>query len=67
MIKQANMGTADRAIRMVIALIFAALILTGTVTGILVWILGLFAVIFVVTSFISFCPLYLPFKFSTKK
>jgi hypothetical protein len=67
MIKQANMGTADRAIRMVIALIFAALILTGTVTGILAWVLGLFAVIFVVTSFISFCPLYLPFKFSTKK
>jgi hypothetical protein len=30
-------------------------------------ILGIFAVAFLVTSLVSFCPLYVPFKFSTRK
>ena len=61
------MGTPDRIARVVIAIIFAVLILTNVVSGILAWILGILAVVFVLTSVVSFCPLYLPFKFTTKR
>jgi hypothetical protein len=62
-----NMGLADKIIRVLLAIIFAILIFTGTVTGALAIILGIFGVVFLVTSFMSFCPLYLPIKFSTLK
>jgi hypothetical protein len=62
-----NMGSADKIIRVLLAIIFAILIFTGTVTGALAIILGIFGVVFLVTSFMSFCPLYLPFKLSTLK
>ena len=62
-----NMGSADKIIRALLAIIFAILIFTGTVTGALAIILGIFGVFFLVTSFMSFCPLYLPIKFSTLK
>lgn len=61
------MGSVDRIVRIVLALVFAALIFTGTVSGVWAIILGILAVIFVATSFLSFCPLYLPFKLSTLK
>jgi hypothetical protein len=61
------MGSADKIIRVLLAIIFAILIFTGTVTGALAIILGIFGVVFLVTSFMSFCPLYLPIKFSTLK
>ncbi len=64
---QKNMGTIDRVVRLVLALVFAALIATGTVTGVVAIILGVLAVIFLATSAISTCPLYLPFKLSTRK
>lgn len=62
-----NMGTADRAIRTIIAFVVAILIVTGTLTGWLAILLGIFAAIFLLTSFMSFCPLYLPFKISTTR
>jgi Ca2+/Na+ antiporter len=62
-----NMGTTDRIIRAVLALIAAFFILDGTVTGWLALVLGIFAVVFVLTSFISVCPLYKPFNISTLK
>ena len=62
-----NMGSADKIIRVLLAIIFGILIFTGTVTGALAIILGIFGVVFLVTSFMSFCPLYLPIKFSTLK
>ncbi|MDH3252605.1 MAG: DUF2892 domain-containing protein [Ignavibacteria bacterium] len=62
-----NMGTADRAIRTVAAIVLGLFILNGTITGVLAWILGAFAVIFLLTSFVSFCPLYAPFKITTSK
>ncbi len=61
-----NMGTIDRSIRVVLAVIVGYLIMTDNLTGLAAWILGIFAVIFVLTSFISFCPLYVPLKISTK-
>jgi hypothetical protein len=62
-----NMGSADRIIRILAAVVIGILILAGQLTGTAAIILGVLAVIFLVTSFISFCPLYLPFKFSTSK
>lgn len=60
-----NMGTADRVIRTLVALGIAALYLTGTISGTWAVILGIFAVVFVVTSAAGTCPAYLPFGFST--
>jgi hypothetical protein len=60
-----NMGTLDRIIRLVIAIIIAILYFTNILTGTLGIVLLILAVVFVLTSLISFCPLYLPFKIST--
>ena len=53
-----NMGSADRIIRIAMALIFAALYFTNTVTGTVGLILLLVGGVFVLTSLVSFCPLY---------
>ncbi len=60
-----NMGSADRTIRIIVAAIVAALYATNTISGTLGIILLAVAAIFVLTSFVSFCPLYLPFGLST--
>lgn len=53
-----NMGSADRMIRLLLAVIFAGLYFTDTVTGTLGIVLLVFAGVFVLTSLVSFCPLY---------
>jgi len=53
-----NMGNSDKFVRMLLAVVFAALYFTGTVTGTLGLVLVVAAGIFVLTSLISFCPLY---------
>ncbi|MBK8145153.1 MAG: DUF2892 domain-containing protein [Bacteroidetes bacterium] len=60
-----NMGTADRVIRLIIAAIVGVLFFTDTITGTLGIVLLALAGIFVLTSLISFCPLYAPFGMST--
>ncbi|MBN2047629.1 MAG: DUF2892 domain-containing protein [Anaerolineaceae bacterium] len=62
-----NMGSVDRVIRVLLALLVAVLYFTDVISGTLALILGILAIIFVVTSLVSFCPLYLPFGISTKK
>lgn len=62
-----NMGSADKGIRIVIALVIAALYYFNVIEGILAYVLMAFALIFLLTSFISFCPLYLPFGINTCK
>jgi hypothetical protein len=62
-----NMGTVDRVIRVLLAVVVAVLYFTSQISGTLAIILGLFAVIFVLTGLIGFCPLYVPFKLSTRK
>lgn len=62
-----NMSSADRIIRVIIAVIFAALYLTGTVPGTLGLVLTIIAVVFLLTSFIGFCPLYTILGMRTKK
>ena len=62
-----NMSGVDRIIRLLIAAVFAILYFTGTVTGLVGWILLALAVIFVLTSAVSFCPLYTLLGISTCK
>jgi O-antigen/teichoic acid export membrane protein len=62
-----NMGMADKAIRFVLAVIVGVLYFTNVISGTLAIVLGAVAVVFILTSFISFCPLYLPFGISTRK
>ena len=53
-----NMGSTDKIIRFILAAVFAALFFTGTVTGVLGYVLLAVGGIFVLTSLINFCPLY---------
>jgi len=62
-----NMGSTDKIIRILFALVVAVLFYTKTVEGTLALVLGILATIMVATSFMSFCPLYLPFGLSTRK
>jgi len=62
-----NMGTLDRVIRTIIAVIIVVLLLNGTLTGILAILLGLFAIAFLGTSAIGWCPLYKPLGISTRE
>ncbi|WP_337171411.1 DUF2892 domain-containing protein [Gemmatimonas aurantiaca] len=64
---QKNMGTLDRAIRTVLALVIVALYFTGKISGTLAIVLGVIAVAFLVSSLVSWCPMYAPFRFSTRK
>ena len=60
------MGTLDRGIRLTVAALIVILYLTGVISGVWAIILGIIAAIFVVTGFVGFCPLYAPFKLSTR-
>jgi len=62
-----NMGSADRIIRLIIAAVIIALFYMEIISGTVGIILLVLAVVFLLTSFISFCPLYLPFGLSTCK
>lgn len=62
-----NMGTVDKIVRILAAVVIAALYFSGTISGTLAIVLGILAVIFILTSLVSFCPLYLPLGLSTKK
>lgn len=53
-----NMGTADKSIRVALAIAVAALYYFDVIEGTLAYVLMAFAVVFLLTSFISFCPLY---------
>lgn len=62
-----NMGTIDRTVRVLVALVVGSLIAGGQIAGTAAVVLGLFAVIFLLTSAVGFCPLYYIVKFSTLK
>ena len=62
-----NMGTIDKIVRIVLALVVVILYFTNVVSGVLGIVLLVVAGIFVLTSLFSFCPLYLPFGISTCK
>jgi hypothetical protein len=60
-----NMGSTDKIIRILIAIVIAALFFTNVISGTLGMVLLVLAGVFVLTSLISFCPLYTLFGMST--
>ncbi|MEI6265691.1 MAG: DUF2892 domain-containing protein [Sphingobacteriia bacterium] len=61
-----NMGTLDKAIRILVAILIGVLYLQNEISGTTAIVLLVVAGIFILTSFISFCPLYFPFGINTK-
>ncbi len=62
-----NIGTTDKTVRILIAIVIAGLYFANVISGTVAIVLGILAIAFIVTSFVSFCPLYLPFNISTFK
>lgn len=62
---KSNVGNNDKAVRISVAILLVALYFTGTLSGILGVIALVVAAVFVVTSLVSFCPLYAIFGMST--
>mgnify|MGYP006308355757 FL=1 len=62
-----NMGTLDRIIRVSLVALIAVLYFTNVISGTWAIILGVVAVVFLLTSLIGVCPLYMPFGISTRK
>lgn len=62
-----NMGSTDKTIRLLAALVIVILAFAKVITGVWAVVLLILAAVFVITSLVSFCPLYLPFGISTGK
>jgi hypothetical protein len=62
-----NMGSADKISRIIFALVIGILYFTKAIEGTAALVLGILAIVFLATSLISFCPLYVPFGFNTCK
>jgi hypothetical protein len=62
-----NIGTIDKVVRIIVALIIILLFVSNKIEGTTAIVLLVLSGIFILTSFISFCPLYYPFGISTKK
>lgn len=62
-----NMGTVDKVVRILVAIVIAGLYFANLISGTVAIILLVLAGIFILTSFMSFCPLYFPLGISTRK
>jgi DUF2892 family protein len=62
-----NMGAADRVIRILVAIVIAALYLTSSISGVVAIVLGVVAVVFLATGATGFCPGYVPLGISTRR
>lgn len=60
-----NMGSVDRGVRAALAVLVGILYVTNVISGTVAIVLGVLALVFLATSFIGTCPLYLPFGLST--
>jgi hypothetical protein len=60
-----NIGKADKIVRVLIAVLFSVLFLNQVVTGVMGVILVILSGVFLLTSVVGTCPLYLPFKINT--
>ncbi|HEY9178414.1 MAG TPA: DUF2892 domain-containing protein [Flavipsychrobacter sp.] len=60
-----NMGTTDKAIRILVAVVIAGLYFGNIITGTLAIVLMVLAVVFLLTSLVGFCPLYAIFGMNT--
>ena len=61
------MGLIDIVICIAVAAIVVVLYSTNTIDGTIALVLGAFAIIFIITIFVSFCPLFLVWNFNPKK
>ena len=61
------MGLTDSIFRIILAVVIGILYFTKTIDGTVALILMVLAVVFLLTSLISFCPLYTVFGFNTCK
>jgi type IV secretory pathway VirB6-like protein len=61
-----NMGNLDRSLRLIGAAVLILLYFLNVISGTLAIVSLVIAAMLIITSFISFCPLYLPFKISTR-
>ncbi len=62
-----NMGKVDRLFRIIVAMVIGLLYFNNNISGMLGMILIVLAVVFLLTSLINFCPLYLPFGIDTRE
>lgn len=62
-----NMGSIDKTIRFIAAIVIAILYFTNVISGTAAIVLGIVALAFLLTSFMNFCPMYLPFNINTCK
>ena len=62
-----NMGSIDKAVRILVAIIIASLYFGKLISGSVAVFLLILAGVFIITSFVSYCPLYLPLGISTRK
>lgn len=62
-----NMGSTDRFIRIFIAVALLTTFYTDTITGTLGYIMAAIAGVLILTTFVSFCPLYTLFGMNTCK
>lgn len=61
-----NIGSTDKLLRLALAVVFILLAAFKVLSGAWAILAIVFAVVFAITAFVGFCPLYLPFNFSTK-
>lgn len=64
---KSNMGSTDRVIRLIVAVLVLILFMTDVISGTLGWVLIAVAAVFTLTSMINFCPLYTVLGITTKK
>ena len=62
-----NMGVLDRTIRIILAIIIGLLYYFGLISGWVAIVLGIIALIFIITGILGYCPMYQLLKISTKK
>jgi len=62
-----NMGTVDKTIRVIIAAVIGLLYYFGVISGTLAIILMVIALVFIITSLVSVCPLYPILGINTRK
>jgi hypothetical protein len=60
-----NMGMLDRGIRVVVAATFLLLVALGVVNGFVGYVLAVLGAVLLLTSLVSFCPLYTLVGFNT--
>lgn len=58
MIKNRNIGSVDRIIRLIITIIFIVLIFTGVVKGVGIIMMSVISAFLIFTVIFRFCPLY---------